>query len=154
MIARRLLHRHLLESVRLERWHRRAIYFVTAFLVASGAAWLGLHYLGHGNEASSGLPHPLEPMAMKLHGAAAMVALALYGSLINAHMRKAWRLGRNRASGSVVAAIVALLIATAWVLYYAGGESLRTVGSALHWGLGFAIVLILPLHIWLGRRSR
>ena len=154
MIARRLPHRHLLESVRLERWHRSAIYIVTAFLVASGAVWLGLHYFEHGNEASSSLPNPLEPMAMKLHGAAAMVALTLYGGLINAHMRKAWRLGRNRVSGSVVATIVALLIATAWLLYYAGGESLRAVGSALHWGLGFAIALILPLHIRLGRSSR
>ena len=54
----------------------------------------------------------------------------------------------------VVAAIVALLIATAWVLYYAGGESMRAIGSVLHWGLGFGIVLILPLHIWLGKRSR
>ena len=154
MIARRLPHRHLLESVRLERWHRRAIYFVTGLLVASGALWLVPHYFFRGDGTFGTSVNPLEPAAMKLHGAIAMLALALYGSLINAHMRKAWRLHRNRGSGSMVLAILLLLTASAWVLYYAGDETLRAVGSALHWSVGLLILVVLPLHVWFGRRSR
>lgn len=154
MIARRFPHRHLLESVRLERWQRRAIYFVTALLVASGALWLVPHYFLRSDGAFGATINPLEPAAMKLHGAVAMLALALYGSLINAHIRKAWRLRRNRVSGSVVLAIVLLLTASAWVLYYAGDETVRTVGSALHWSVGLVLVAALPIHLWFGRRSR
>ncbi len=56
---------------RLPPWQRRLGGVSGLLLLTSGAAWLWLHFAF----AVDGLPHPGEAWAMKLHGAAAMLAL-------------------------------------------------------------------------------
>ena len=46
------------------------------------------------------------------------------------------------------------IAATGWLLYYATGETSRTIVSAIHLWLGFSLPLVLVIHIWLGRRAR
>jgi len=148
------LHRHRphVESIRLERWHRFAMYGVCVVLAASGILWLVFHHFVHYKGAFGEAPHPLTVWWLKLHGAAAMLALICAGSLILTHMRRAWRSRRNRGSGGSLAVISIILTGTGYLLYYAADENLRAAASLVHWTVGIACVGIFPGHVWLGRR--
>lgn len=141
-------------NLRLERWHRRCIYASGAALLLSGAVWLLARYglRAHGQFGET--VHPLEPWAMKVHGASAMVALFFLGSLLNAHIRRALKAGRNLGTGWGMVATLALLILTGFGLYYVAGEADRPLWSLLHWGVGLWLGLLTALHIVLGRRGR
>jgi hypothetical protein len=47
-----------------------------------------------------------------------------------------------------------LLAASGLTLYYPPHEDWRDAFSMLHQILGAALVLLLPLHVWLGRKDR
>lgn len=76
-------------NLRLERWHRRYIYLSCAILFATGLAWLLAHYFLRPVSQFGEAVNPLEPWAMKLHGAGAMAMLFFLGSLMNSHIRRA-----------------------------------------------------------------
>jgi cytochrome b561 len=48
----------------------------------------------------------------------------------------------------------AVLLATAWGLYYAGSDLLRTVVADIHITVGAAVPVLAAVHVVLGRRSR
>ena len=52
-----------------------------------------------------------------------------------------------------MATFIAILIGTAFGLYYLGSESLRPWMSWIHIAAGVSIALLFPLHIYLGRRK-
>lgn len=140
-------------SLRLERWHRRAIYGICAWLVATGLSWLAAHYfLRPVGEFGMGI-HPLEPWSMKLHGAGAMAILFFIGSLMNTHIRRALKARRNLYSGWAMIGMLTALTVSGYGLYYLAGEQDRPAWSAVHWVLGLAFPILLVLHIVLGRRS-
>lgn len=140
------------ESIRLERWHRHAVYAVTGLLVVSGVAWLVLHtWLTQQGEFGEHA-HPLEPWMLRVHGAAAMVALALLGSLIPIHVRRAWSIRRNVGLGIALSSLFAVLVVSGYLLYYAGGEETRAVISLLHWTIGLAVPALLAWHVLSGRQ--
>lgn len=139
-------------GLRLESWHRRSIYACVAVLFATGAAWLIARYFFRPVAEFGETVHPLEPLAMKLHGAAAMATLFFLGTLLNTHIRGALKTGRNRLSGWSMVASMAVLTITGFGLYYLASESNRPVWSAVHWLLGIAACLLLVIHVLLGRR--
>lgn len=91
---------------------------------------------------------------LMIHGGTAMLALLLLGALIPIHLLRSWRSGKNRISGSVMMALNAALIMTAFGLYYLGSEAVRPWISWIHLVTGCVVVLTFPVHIWLGRRQR
>jgi hypothetical protein len=92
-------HARALVNLRLERWHRRSIYVSWAVLAASGAAWLLARYFLRPPGQFGETVHPLEPGAIKLHGAGAMAIVFFLGSLMNSHIRRSLKSGRNLATG-------------------------------------------------------
>jgi hypothetical protein len=138
---------------RLERWHRRCVYGTCAALLATGAAWLVVHYFMRPASQFGEAIHPLEPAAMKLHGAAAMAALFFVGSMLSVHIRRAVKARRNLVTGWSMVATLLLLVVTGYGLYYLAGEADRPVWSVLHWGVGLIASALMVLHIWMGRRS-
>ena len=138
---------------RLERWHRFSVYAAGAVLLLSGAAWLVARYFMRPVSEFGETIHPLEPWAMKLHGAAAMAALFYVGSLLNLHMRRALKAGRNVVTGWSMVATLAFLTITGYGLYYIAGEADRPLWSVLHWAVGLGAALLLVIHIMVGRRS-
>src|SRR5689334_11868071 len=76
---------------------------------------------------------------LMLHGAAAMAMLLLIGVLVSLHVNRAWRTGRNRITGAAMVTVNAILIATAFGLYYAGSEILRPWMSDVHIAAGLAL---------------
>ncbi len=90
---------------------------------------------------------------LMLHGGATMVTLMLLGALVPLHMRRGWRGGRNRITGTVMASCNVVLITTSFGLYYAGSELLRPWMSNVHIGLGLCLPVLFLVHIFVGRRS-
>lgn len=141
-------------NLRLERWHRRSVYASCLVLLASGAVWLVARHLLRPVGQFGETIHPFEPWAMKVHGAGAMLMLFFLGSLLNSHIRRALRSGRNLASGWAMIGTMALLTLTGFGLYYLAGESDRPQWSLVHWAVGLALPVLVVAHVLIGRASR
>jgi hypothetical protein len=140
-------------SIRLGKLQRSMVFSLTIALAGTGLLWLASHYLPS-MQTEFGAPHPTEPWALRLHGAAAMGFLVGLGSLLPVHVRRAWQAGRNVRTGAAMLAGIAALIVTGYALYYASSESLRPWISAIHWGIGLALVPALLLHEHEGGKTR
>jgi hypothetical protein len=138
--------------LRLKASFRFSIYVTFAVLSLTGAVWLVADWLK--DVAGDEVWQQVAANMLMVHGGTAMLALLLLGALIPLHLLRAWRSSKNRVSGSVMAAFNAVLIATAFGLYYLGSEAVRPWMSWVHLGVGFALSSIFPIHIWLGRRQR
>jgi hypothetical protein len=121
---------------------KRTLYLTITLLWLSGAIWLRLP-AGH----ASG------PLWMKIHGAAAMAFLIVFGTLLHDHVPTGWQQKRERRSGGSLLGICVVLILTGWLLYYAGSEGLRHWASVIHWVLGLLIPVVIFLHVRLGSAS-
>lgn len=142
-----------IDPIRLRVWHRRLTYLSTGWLLATGLAWLALDLFARGRADIVG-PHPLAHPVLAAHGAVAMVALISYGGVLTSHVPRAWTVKRNRWTGCLIATVLAVLIVTAWLLYYASSEDAHQIASACHWIVGLSVALVLPLHVVMGRRAR
>lgn len=119
---------------------RRLLYTVFGILLATGVYWALVHYLGFP-------PNPGEPLLMKLHGGAAMIALVLVGGLLYAHVPAGWNERRSRVTGSAMLATCGLLAITGYLLYYTGDEAARAFSSYVHLAIGLALPIALALHL-------
>ena len=141
-------------NLRLERWHRRSLYACVGVLHLSGAAWLIARYFLRAAGEFGETVHPIEPWAIKLHGAAVMLVLFFLGTLLNSHVRRAIKSRRNLVSGWSMIGVMFFLTMTGFVLYYLASESTRPVWSLLHWAVGLAVPVMILVHMLAGRASR
>lgn len=146
--------RPLATPIALSALHRRSLYVIAAGLVLSGAGWLVCHFVLAVDPEMDGLPHPMEPFWLKLHGAAGMIGLLSIGTVIPAHAWRAWRARRNHGTGLVFGAALSVMAVTGWALYYVGSEAWRPAISAVHWAAGLSLVPALAWHVTAGRRLR
>lgn len=137
--------------MRLSFSFRYAIYAAFAVLLLTGAAWLVADW--QKDLSTDEIWQQIMAYMLMVHGGTAMALLLLLGALIPVHLMRAWRSRKNRISGSVVVIFNALLILTAFGLYYLGSEALRPWMSWIHIAAGFALGLLFPFHIYLGRRK-
>ena len=133
---------------RLVRWQRLALYSTGALLLATGSAWLLLHYsLGAG-----GLPHPLEAWSLRLHGLAAFAGLFVLGVLAAAHIPQGWRLSQRRrwagqrGSGMLLCVVGAVLALTGYLLYYFASEAVRPALGWAHAFVGVTMGVLIASH--------
>ena len=119
---------------------RRLLHSTLAALLLSGVYWALIHYGG-------AKPYLSEPLLMKIHGAAAMVALIVIGGLLAFHVPGGWAERRSRPSGSAMLVLCALLTLTGYLLYYAGAETARDISSYAHLALGLALLIVLGAHL-------
>lgn len=140
-------------GIKLSRTHQAVLYAAFLALYASGVTWYVLHdalaWLG---EVPEDWSSPVEPFLLQIHGAAAMLALLVLGSLMPQHIKWAWTGKMNRSTGALMLSTQALLILTGYALYYAGDEGLRSFASGLHLVIGLGFPLLLVWHIVEGRR--
>ena len=120
-------------------------------LFLTGAAWLLADW--QKDISPDEIWQQLAATMLMVHGGAAMITLLLLGALIPLHLLRSWRAGKNRVSGSVMAAFNAVLIVTAFGLYYLGSETVRPWMSWIHIAAGVLVALSFPVHIVLGRRK-
>ena len=137
---------------RLIPWQRRTLYASGALLMATGVAWLAVHYsLGSGSGPDA-LPHPIEAWAMRLHGLAAYGGLFALGVIAAGHVPQGWRLSarhrwsHQRSSGVTLFSLGAVLALTGYLLYYFAPESIRPALGWAHAGVGLVTALLLLSH--------
>jgi len=137
---------------RLSRRHERLLYLTGSLLLVSGLGWLAGHYFMRGPALLGGAPHPSEAWWMRLHGAAFIGLLVVFGALLPGHVVQNWRQRMNRFSGLTMVILIVLLALSGYGLYYLVDERLRAVTSTLHWLLGLTASIALPTHVMLGKR--
>ncbi len=137
--------------MRLNPSFRLAIYVAFAVLFLTGAGWLVADW--RKDISSDEIWQQSVAYLLMVHGGAAMVTLLFLGALMPLHVMRAWRSRRNRVSGSTMVTLNAILIVTAFGLYYLGSDMLRPWTSWIHIVAGFSVALWLPVHIFLGRRQ-
>jgi hypothetical protein len=141
------------DSIRLHRVHALILHAVACVLVVSGAL-AGVADVCELINLDFEPPRALKIWALRVHGGAAMGFLVLIGTMLPVHVRVAWRAGRNRLSGSVLLASLALLAMSGYGLYYFGDETLRKVTLWTHVSIGVLDPFCFIAHLWCGRRSR
>lgn len=147
------LRSHATAGFRLERWHRRSLYGFSSLLLISGVLWLIARYFLRVATEFGETIHPLEHIAMQIHGAAVIFTLFFVGSLLLQHIRRAYRARKNLTSAWLLIAALVILSITGYALYYLVNDANRTWVSLLHWTLGLMSPAILVAHIVLGRRA-
>ncbi|HZZ85658.1 MAG TPA: hypothetical protein VFE30_14050 [Anaeromyxobacteraceae bacterium] len=126
----------------LPRWQLLTVVLSATSLLASGLAWLVLHYA----MSREGMPHPLEAWALRWHGLSAPVALFAAGFLAAGHIGRGWRLGRHRASGLGLALLSVAAVLTGYALSYLVGEGGRPAMGFVHAALGVVAFALGALH--------
>ena len=116
--------------------HRMLLYAALMVLLVTGLAWEFLS------------PRPSAAALMKVHGGAAMVALILIGALIAHHIPAGWSSFKNRWSGVMLLTVLGWLVASGYLLYYSGSETLRSFASQSHFWVGVAGCVVVALHLW------
>lgn len=137
--------------MRLEPGFRFWTYAIYATLAATGAVWLIADLL---KDPEGEICQMIAADMLMLHGMTAMIALVMIGAMIPLHVQRSWRAGKNRVSGSTMIGVNAILVATAWGLYYAGSDGLRTFAADVHIVAGLALPALAVTHVVLGRRAR
>ena len=140
-------------GVRLGSHTRWLVQGVCWAAILSGLFWIGL---GWGLDPED-FANPLRGWRHRLlvlHGTAAYVLLWVTGSLLTLHQIGNWRARRNRANGLALTGMLLLLALSGLTLYYPPHEDWRDAFSLFHQMLGFTLALLVPLHVWLGKRTR
>lgn len=140
-------------GVRLSPLARMRVLAACWIVILSGMLWIGL---GWGLDPED-FTNPLRVWRHRLlvlHGIAAYVLLWVVGCLFTLHQQGNWRARRNRASGVVLSGALLLLAFSGLTLYYPPHEDWRGAFSLLHQVMGLALAMLVPLHVWLGRRAR
>lgn len=133
-------------KLRVNRLTAFFVYTIFGALLVTAGVWL---WAQTNLSSDSAIPS----LMMKIHGAAAMAALILLGTLFN-HIRRGWTARKNRSSGVTLLAVYLFLISTGYGLYYCGDEQLRAIISRSHTWIGFGLVILIPGHVLLGRALR
>ena len=142
------------DGLRLSARHRVWLHSTFAVLFLSGAVWWVLQRWFQVETEFGPHPHRAQRWLILLHGAVAMVALIIVGTLIPLHIKRGWQARLNRPNGTLLIAFIAVLTLSGYALYYAGSDSLRNTASYAHTVLGFALPAMLLWHILSGRRAR
>lgn len=141
-------------TARLARWQIWLLSLSGAGLWLSGSAWLLLHYYGQTQGEFGPENNPLEPWMMKIHGLFLIPVLLGIGGMFVAHIPKGWDHTRQRVAGVVLCAILAVLVASGYLLYYASDETFRSWTSLTHWIVGLTLPAVFIWHYLNGLAAR
>lgn len=132
---------------------RRQVLAACGLVALSGVLWIVIGWNLDAEDYSDPL-RAWRHRVLVLHGVAAYVLLWIVGRLYTLHQQGNWRAQRNRASGMGLSVALLLLAGSGLTLYYPPHEDWRDAFSLLHQVVGVALVLLLPLHVWLARKDR
>ena len=140
-----ILHKNRSRPARMPKWQALSTHIIFLLCAVSGVLYL----LAHEFE--------IAPLAIKnhsiliAHGATSYVFALLFGAVMPVHIKSGWKSKRNRISGSLMIAVMALLLVSGLILYY--GVDTREAALWVHWVIGCGLVLLFPAHYLLGRRT-
>jgi hypothetical protein len=132
---------------------RRQVLAAIWLVILSGVLWIALDWYLDAEDYTDPL-RVWRHRVLVLHGVAAYALLWIVGRLYALHQQGNWQAQRNRASGLALSVALAVLAGSGLTLYYPPHEDWRDAFSLLHQVLGVALVLLVPLHVWLARKDR
>ncbi|PKB14937.1 hypothetical protein B0I00_2539 [Novosphingobium kunmingense] len=133
-------------TAKLAGWQIWLLSLSGVALWLSGAAWLLLHYYGQQPGEFGPEMNPLEPWMMKLHGLVLIPALLGIGGMLVVHIPKGWAYVHQRIAGIALCAVLGVLIASGYMLYYVGDELVRDWTSMVHWIIGLVLPAVFLWH--------
>ena len=98
--------------------------------------------------------HPLQYLILQIHGASAFIMIFTYGYFLAAHAASSWRANLRRKSGIILACVPAFMMLTGYLIYYGGTGIWREIISYAHLTAGFALPILLIIHIIVAVRNR
>jgi hypothetical protein len=139
-------------ALRLDDRFRYGLYAAFTILFVSGAVWL----IGNArmDSPNGDFWQDVSAKMLAIHGGMAMLALILLGALIPIHIQRAWRGRLNRLTGIAMVTVNAVLVVTAFGLYYAGSDTLRGWISDIHIAVGLGFPVVILVHIVIGRTRK
>jgi hypothetical protein len=132
---------------------RRQVLVACWIVAVSGLLWIVLGWYLDAEDYSNPL-RTWRHRVLVLHGMAAYVLLWIAGRLYALHQQGNWRAQRNRVSGLALSGALLLLAGSGLTLYYPPHEDWRDALSLFHQVSGLALPLLIPVHVWLGKKSR
>ncbi len=140
------------KKVKIESAHKRFFYSVCLVLWLSGALWLYVRYCLRTSVDITDQSYSYLSLLLKIHGAAAMVFLVVWGALLY-HIFPGWNNRRQRPSGVSMVITCLVLILTGWGLYYIGNDGLRNLTSLMHSIFGIIFPVVIFFHVFRVIRS-
>ena len=132
----------------MRRWEARLLAAGVVLTGLSGLVYAVMKYLMAGSDPDSRLGHPWQPDVLKAHILFAPILLFGLGIVYRGHV--AVQLQRDeregRRSGLAIAAVVAPLVLSGYLLQAFTGEVAREWTGWLHTALGLAFALTYALH--------
>lgn len=141
-------------GMKLSKRHRIWFYGSFSLLFLSGLLWILIHYFVPYRSDWGETTHPIESWILKIHGAVAMIALIVLGTLIPLHIKKGWLGKVNLQTGVTLIGVNLILILTGYALYYTGMERIRNFSSWTHSVLGILLPAVIFWHVQEGRKLR
>lgn len=136
---------------------RQSIHLSTLQRICFYTAWVAVAitgvYFAWSQDWRMDEPTDMTVNTLKIHGIAAAVMLAVFGSLASTHIRTALRRHRNKVTGYTILSIMFVLGLTGTGLYYSP-ESWHDNVKWTHIWIGLISVMIVPIHILYGRYTR
>ncbi|MGZ3652406.1 MAG: hypothetical protein ACXVB9_00135 [Bdellovibrionota bacterium] len=127
---------------------RALLYSVSLALLATGVIWELLDRFVTVSTAIGEMKHPAQPWVLRLHGAAALISVFVFGQLYSSHIRPSWRSRRKRWTGSILVGVITVLILSGYLLYYSSGDEFRSLVSFSHLWLGIAAPAPFLFHLF------
>ena len=134
-------------GIKLPGFQKLNAYIFLSLVALTGVWWIVL------SEVMNSMNLKLMHQVLIIHGISATFCLIVFGSLTTQHIRIAWQLKKNRVSGSLSIITLTLIVLTGLGLYYAN-EDQQLIYKWAHIALGLIIILLIPIHIILGRRKK
>jgi hypothetical protein len=129
---------------------RSAVMVTFGALWLSGCCWLVLRYFFAQPSEFGPVPHPWEPVILRVHGWIAIVGVFLLGWVTARHVTDLWPQMIKRGSGIAMASVAGVLGLTGYALYYTT-DRLHDGAGVAHEFLG-AVAFLFALTHW--RRYR
>ena len=136
--------------LKLPKYRRWTIYFISFGVWLTGAVWLIYHYYLWTEGKFGHVRHPLEAWWLKAHGLFSFWSVWAFGLLWSVHIIRGWNANWRRWSGTAIAVATFVLIITGYMLYYVDGKGWRAGTSLVHWILGLAALVVFLFH-WLSK---
>lgn len=134
---------------------RRLFAWIVGWAVwGSGVAWLVFHYFLPTQGPFGPQANPTEIWWLRGHAAMGFLALWGFGMIWSAHIVPGWHARRRRWSGGTAFAVLAILVASGYLIYYVTDDTWHEGIALVHWIVGLGLPLVVVLHVMRGRRVR
>jgi len=128
-------------------WLRKGLYALYATAWCSGISFFVLKTWFVAAGEFGPLKHSWQFPSLQLHGAAAFLMMLTFGYVLGAHVQHAWTNERHKKSGIAIVASNALLMISAYLLYYIAQDEMRDIVEYTHLLVGFSLPFTLFFHV-------